>query len=61
MRWSVRLEQSGGGPTLLEQEQATKAAERATILETPVVKAAMAAFPEAELVDGKPEQWSAGA
>jgi DNA polymerase-3 subunit gamma/tau len=60
-RWSVRLEQSGGGATLLEQEQAAQAAERERILETPVVKAAMAAFPQAELVDSKPEQWSAGA
>ncbi len=60
-RWIVTLAQSGGEQTLLEQEQAGKAAARADILETPVVKAAMAAFPEAELVDtDRPEQWSAG-
>ena len=60
-RWSVRLEESGGEMTLLEQGEAAKAAIRAQILETPVVKAAMAAFPEAELVDGEPERWSAEA
>lgn len=59
--WQVAQSDADGEPSLLEQEQAAKAAERATILETPVVKAAMAAFPEAELVDDKPEQWSAGA
>ena len=55
----MRLEESGGAPTLLEQEQAAQAAEREKILETPVVKAAMAAFPDAEL-DDRLEQWSAG-
>ncbi|BBD97883.1 DNA polymerase III subunit gamma/tau [Sphingobium amiense] len=60
-RWSVRLEESGGDMTLLEQDEAARAASRAQILETPVVKAAMAAFPEAELVDGEPERWSAEA
>ncbi|MFY9350457.1 DNA polymerase III subunit gamma/tau [Sphingobium sp.] len=59
VRWAVRLEESGGAPTLLEQEQAAQAAEREKILETPVVKAAMAAFPDAEL-DDRLEQWSAG-
>lgn len=57
-KWTVRLEESGGGATLQQQEQAEKAAARAEILETPVVKAAMAAFPDAEL-DDKLEQWSA--
>lgn len=61
VRWSVTLAQEGGAPTLLEQEQAGQTAERARILETPVVKAAMAAFPDAELVTSdQPEQWSAG-
>jgi DNA polymerase-3 subunit gamma/tau len=43
---------------LLEQEQRAAAEARAAILESPVVKAAMAAFPDAEL-DGTLEQWSA--
>lgn len=58
MKWTVRLEESGGGATLQQKEQAEKAAARAAIMETPVVKAAMAAFPDAEL-DDKLEQWSA--
>ena len=55
-----RLTQSDGpaAPTLLEQEQRAQATARAEILETPVVKAAMAAFPGAELSD-ELEQWSA--
>jgi DNA polymerase-3 subunit gamma/tau len=57
-KWTVRLEDSGGEATLQQQENAVKAAARAEILETPVVKAAMAAFPDAEL-DDKLEQWSA--
>ncbi len=57
-KWTVRLEDSGGEATLQQQENAQKAAARAEILETPVVKAAMAAFPDAEL-DDRLEQWSA--
>jgi DNA polymerase-3 subunit gamma/tau len=57
-RWTVRLEQSGGELTLRQREEAKRAQARAAILETPVVKAAMAAFPDAEL-DGTLEQWSA--
>ncbi|WP_420144527.1 DNA polymerase III subunit gamma/tau [Sphingobium sp.] len=60
MKWTVRLEESGGEATLHQQEQAEKAEARAEILETPVVKAAMAAFPDAVLVEpDQPERWSA--
>ena len=59
-RWQVRRGEGTGEPTLLEREQAERAAGRAAILETPVVKAAMAAFPDAEL-DDRLEQWSAEA
>jgi len=45
-------------PTLLEQEMRKAADARAEIMETPVVKAALAAFPDAELSD-ELEQWSA--
>ncbi|HUD90381.1 DNA polymerase III subunit gamma/tau [Sphingobium sp.] len=55
--WQV-AQAEGGEPTLLEQEQCKAADARAEILETPVVKAAMAAFPDAEL-DDTLEQWSA--
>jgi DNA polymerase-3 subunit gamma/tau len=57
-RWSVRRGEGSAEPTMLEREQADRAAGRAAILETPVVKAAMAAFPDAEL-DDRLEQWSA--
>jgi DNA polymerase-3 subunit gamma/tau len=56
-RWLVKLEQSGGDMTLQQQQERKAADARAQIMETPVVKAAMAAFPDAEL-DDKLEQWS---
>ena len=57
--WRVAQSDGEAQPTLLAQEQAAQANARATILETPVVKAAMAAFPDAEL-DDRLEQWSVG-
>jgi DNA polymerase-3 subunit gamma/tau len=56
--WQVAQSDAPAQPTLLEQEQRAAAEARAAILESPVVKAAMAAFPDAEL-DGTLEQWSA--
>ena len=56
--WRVAQSDGPAAPTLLEQEQRAKASARVEILETPVVKAAMAAFPGAELSD-ELEQWSA--
>ena len=56
--WKLAQDDSGNHPTLLELEQRKTADARADIMETPVVKAAMAAFPDAEL-DDKLEQWSA--
>jgi DNA polymerase-3 subunit gamma/tau len=47
--WRVTTEDIPGEPTLREQAQASEQADRAAILETPVVKAAFAAFPDAEL------------
>jgi len=41
----------GARPTLVEQEEASKAAELARIRSAPLVEAAFAAFPDAELVD----------
>ena len=58
--WQVAAGEGLAEPTLLEQEQRQAADARARILETPVVKAAMAAFPDAEL-DDKLERWSAEA
>jgi len=47
--WQVRTEDEGGEPTLQEQEQAAKKAQEQAVLETPLVKAALEAFPGAEL------------
>ncbi|MCP1471387.1 DNA polymerase-3 subunit gamma/tau [Sphingobium sp. OAS761] len=56
--WQVREGREEGQPTLLAREQVAQAAERDAIFETPVVKAAMAAFPDADL--DQVEQWSTG-
>jgi len=56
--WRVIQSDGPAAPTLLEQEREVQAAARAEILETPIIKAAMAAFPDAELGD-ELEQWSA--
>ena len=47
--WKIALEDAPGAPTLREQAKADEEATRQAILETPLVKAAFAAFPEAEL------------
>ena len=57
--WQVSLAEGEVEPTLQQQEEAAKAAEQAGVKETPVVKAALNAFPDAELVESdRPEQWS---
>jgi DNA polymerase-3 subunit gamma/tau len=62
MNWRIVTGDGPAEPSLLEQEQAAEAEARQAILDTPIVKAAMAAFPEAELlpIDEK-DQWSATA
>ncbi|MEJ7926683.1 DNA polymerase III subunit gamma/tau [Sphingobium sp. AN641] len=55
--WQVRHSDGPAGPTLMEQERMQAQAARAAILDTPVVKAALAAFPDAEL-DDQLEPWS---
>jgi DNA polymerase-3 subunit gamma/tau len=47
--WKVRTEEVGGRPTLRDQEIAAKRAEEQRVRETPEVKAALEAFPAAEL------------
>ncbi|HEX9965745.1 MAG TPA: DNA polymerase III subunit gamma/tau [Allosphingosinicella sp.] len=47
--WQVRTEEGGGEPTLQEQELAARQAEEQSVLETPLVRAALEAFPGAEL------------
>ncbi|HYE27298.1 MAG TPA: DNA polymerase III subunit gamma/tau [Allosphingosinicella sp.] len=48
-KWRVALSDGAAEPTLREQEQAAEAALKQAVLEAPLVKAAMEAFPGAEL------------
>ncbi|MBI0474536.1 DNA polymerase III subunit gamma/tau [Sphingomonas sp. MA1305] len=47
--WKIGLEDAPGAPTLREKDKAEQEATRQAILGTPLVRAALAAFPEAEL------------
>jgi DNA polymerase-3 subunit gamma/tau len=49
--WTVGTDDVEAQPSLLQQEQASKEAAKQAILDTPMVKAAFEAFPEAELID----------
>jgi DNA polymerase-3 subunit gamma/tau len=49
--WRVLVEDASGAPTLREQAKAREEAERQAVLDSPLVKAAFDAFPEAELVE----------
>ncbi len=51
--WTIETSDERGEPSLLEQEQAALNAERESVLQSPMVKAAFEAFPEAELIDYK--------
>jgi len=48
--WKITTSDAPGAPTMKEDMEAAAAAETAAILETPVVKAAFDAFPEAQLI-----------
>lgn len=48
-KWRVALSDAPAQPTLREQEQAAEAAAKQKVLESPLVKAALEAFSEAEL------------
>ncbi|HEX8238642.1 MAG TPA: DNA polymerase III subunit gamma/tau [Allosphingosinicella sp.] len=48
-KWQVALADGPAQPTLREQEQAAEAALKQKVLDSPLVKAAFEAFPEAEL------------
>ena len=50
--WRVSITDAAGAPTLREAEDAAEAAAKAAILDTPMIKAALDAFPDAEL-----EEW----
>ena len=66
-RWQVDLGAGAGSPSLREQAEARKAAETQRVLAAPIVEAAFAAFPQAELVDeenapaGGDRSWSRNA
>ena len=49
-RWTVSAVQSEGAPSFRERELAAQDAVKAAILDSPLVKAAREAFPQAELV-----------
>jgi DNA polymerase III subunit gamma/tau len=51
VRWELELGEGDAPPTFLEAERAKADAERQMILGSPLVKAAFAAFPDAELID----------
>ncbi|MBM3929321.1 MAG: DNA polymerase III subunit gamma/tau, partial [Sphingomonadales bacterium] len=51
--WKVTLSPTPGDPTLAEQSAAAEEAARAAVLATPMVAAALAAFPGAELAEFK--------
>jgi DNA polymerase-3 subunit gamma/tau len=53
VKWKITTEDAEGEATLAERRKAAEEGERAAILETPIVKAAFEAFPDAVL-----ENWS---
>ncbi|MFV0644947.1 MAG: DNA polymerase III subunit gamma/tau [Sphingomonadaceae bacterium] len=50
-RWTVEQGQEEGSPTLVEQDEAAARSARDALLKHPLVEAAFAAFPDAELID----------
>ncbi len=50
-RWQVERGEGAGAPSLREQAEALKAEQEQALRETPLVKAAFEAFPQAELVE----------
>ncbi|NBW74698.1 MAG: DNA polymerase III subunit gamma/tau [Sphingomonadaceae bacterium] len=54
-RWTVQRGEGDGAPTLREKAEALKAAEDAALRRHPLVEAAFAAFPQAEIVEESPD------
>ena len=54
-RWTVQRGEGVGTPTLREQAEAQRAAEDEALRRHPLVEAAFAAFPQAEIVDDTPD------
>src|SRR3546814_19470134 len=61
MNWKVKTSDGPSEPSLLEQEQPADAEAKQTVMATPNVKAALEAFPDAELLCpiNKNEKWAA--
>jgi DNA polymerase-3 subunit gamma/tau len=60
-KWELEEREGAAQPTLLETERAEAEADRRSIMESPLVKAAFAAFPDAELLDSdgdEHDKWS---
>ncbi|GAA4767525.1 DNA polymerase III subunit gamma/tau [Novosphingobium ginsenosidimutans] len=54
-RWTVQRGEGEGAPTLREQAEAKKAAEDAALRSHPLVEAAFAVFPQAEIIEDTPD------
>ena len=54
--WRITTADVPGAPTLKEARGANEQSERQAILDSPVVKAALEAFPDAELEDWTPKR-----
>ncbi|MDO6415927.1 DNA polymerase III subunit gamma/tau [Sphingomonas sp. BIUV-7] len=54
-RWTISVQDGIGRPSLLDEAKAHESAARDALLATPVVAAAFAAFPDAELIGYAPE------
>ena len=62
-RWELEEREGAAQPSMLEIERAKADADRAAIMESPLVKAAFEAFPDAELLDSNEDEtpWSKSA
>ncbi len=62
-RWELEEREGAAQPSMLEMERAKADADRAAIMESPLVKAAFEAFPDAELLDSNEDEtpWSKSA
>jgi DNA polymerase-3 subunit gamma/tau len=54
-RWTVQRGEGEGAPTLRELAEAKRAAEEAALRSHPLVEAAFAAFPQAEIIEDTPD------
>jgi DNA polymerase III subunit gamma/tau len=62
-RWNLEVREGDAPPSALETQRAAEQAARQEILDSPLVKAALAAFPDAEVLPVKEaeQKWSASA